>query len=349
MQNQHENIVSVLDHGIANENAISGPFCVMRKFNSNLRQLIQDNIPEDKILPLFSQILDGIEAAHLNQVIHRDLKPENILYNPDNNILAICDFGIARFSEDLLATIVKTKDTKRLANFQYSAPEQRQQGTDVTHTADIYALGLILNEMFTGQVPQGTEYMLIGSLSANFAFLDEIVANMIRQNPIERPQSVSEIKVLINRHHSEAIRLQKISEIDNTVIGENEIDDPLAFNPPKLVDFDWDGRNLTLILDREISQKWVDAICNLGSFSSVLGKSPEVFRYYDNCAEIDAMDHEVQPIIDNFKTWLPQATKKLRQIYEYENSKKKFEQEQRLKQEREHEERRLRVIKATKI
>ena len=47
------------------------------------------------MLPLFSQVLDGVEAAHLQDVVHRDLKPENILYDYDSRTLAIADFGIA--------------------------------------------------------------------------------------------------------------------------------------------------------------------------------------------------------------------------------------------------------------
>src|SRR3981081_1724934 len=103
-----------------------------------------------EVLPLFVKILDGVEAAHLQGVIHRDLKPENILVDSKGAHPAIADFGIASFTEDLLVTSVETAPTQRLANFQYAAPEQRLGGRTVRDTADIYALGLILNEMFTG-------------------------------------------------------------------------------------------------------------------------------------------------------------------------------------------------------
>src|SRR5258706_15498037 len=142
-RNKHPNIVTITDHGIARGGEIVGPFYVMTRYDANMRDLIRDGVGRDRVLSLFSQILDGVEAAHLHGVVHRDLKPENILYNKNSNTLAIADFGTARFTEDLVATIVETGPAQRLANFQYAAPEQRTPGKQVEATADIYALGLI--------------------------------------------------------------------------------------------------------------------------------------------------------------------------------------------------------------
>ncbi len=124
-KNKHLNIVTVIDHGISSSGEVTGPFYVMRRYDSNLRYIIHSGIPHSQVLPLFSQVLDGVEAAHLQGVVHRDLKPENILYDKESNALAIADFGTARFTEDLLATTVETGPAQRLANFQYAAPEQR--------------------------------------------------------------------------------------------------------------------------------------------------------------------------------------------------------------------------------
>jgi serine/threonine protein kinase len=174
-RNSHKNIVTVVDHGISLTGEIVGPFYVMKRYDGSLRDLI-GKIPPEKVLSFFSQILDGIEAAHFKNVIHRDLKPENILFDKSANALAIADFGIARFTEDLLETLVETSPTQRLANFLYAAPEQRIPGRKVTASADVYALGLMLNEMVTNNVPHGTEYQLIGSRFESLGFLDPIVA-----------------------------------------------------------------------------------------------------------------------------------------------------------------------------
>ena len=86
-------------------------------------------------------------------VVHRDLKPENILCSEDLSLVAVADFGIADLPPDLMVTTLETRPGARMANFGYSAPEQRDGSGTVDHCADIYALGLILNEMFTQRVP----------------------------------------------------------------------------------------------------------------------------------------------------------------------------------------------------
>jgi serine/threonine protein kinase len=182
-RNKHPNIVTVLDHGIARDHEFNGPFYVMSRYDGSLRAVMRQNLPSERVLPLFSQVLDGVEAAHFQGVVHRDLKPENILHDKGNGRLGIADFGIAQFTEELVATVVNTAPSQRLANFQYAAPEQRIAGQTVTQQADIYALGLILNEMFTGTVPHGTRYRLIENVDKQFAFLNPLVSKMLAQSP----------------------------------------------------------------------------------------------------------------------------------------------------------------------
>lgn len=348
-RNKHPNIVTVIDHGVARGSAINGPFYVMRRYPASLRNLIRKHIPADRVLPLFSQVLDGVEAAHLQNVVHRDLKPENVLYDPDSTTLAIADFGIARFTEEILATLVETAPAQRLANFQYAAPEQRTQGRNVGVPADIYALGLILNEMFTDVVPLGTEYRLISSASKELAFLDDIVARMLRQAPQDRPASIADLKALIQRYQAEAVSMQRLSRIDATVVHEQQIDEPLAFEPPRLVGADWDGRRLTLTLDREVSLPWVNALRQMGNYSSVMGLGPETFSFQGNQAFVDTQEHDVQPAIDHFKRWLPVATRTLKHMLEQAAQRREGERREQLRREREAEERRLRVLHNIKI
>jgi serine/threonine protein kinase len=348
-RNKHPNIVTLFDHGIATTGEILGPFYVMRRYESSLRHLMEEQILPARVLPLFSQILDGVEAAHLKNAVHRDLKPENILFDSASKTLAIADFGTARFTEDLLATTVETGPSQRLANFQYAAPEQRAPGKLVVATADIFALGLILNEMFTGAVPQGTEYRVIGHVAKEQGFLDAIVASMIRQAPEERPGSIAEVKRLIQRHHSDAVSLQKLSQIEGTVIKANEIDEPLAVTPPRLVGADWNGGVLTLTLDRAVTPKWIEALHQMGSFTSVLGKPPQVFNFRGNQAVVGAPEHEVQSLIDNFKAWLPTATRTLKFQLEQDAQRQHIARLEQLRREQEAEEQRLRIMRKIQI
>jgi Protein kinase domain len=346
-RNKHANIVTVLDHGVANAGNLKGPFYVMRRYEGNLRDLMPSRISAEKVLPLFSQMLDGVEAAHLQRVIHRDLKPENFLHT--NGIPAVADFGIASFTDDLLATLVETQPTQRLANFQYAAPEQRVPGRPVTATADIYALGLILNEMFTGSIPHGTEYQVIGAVAKEFAFLDGVVAKMIRQAPGERPGTIAEVKALIQRHQSEAVSLQRLSKIDGTVIKAGEVDEPLAHEPPRLVGADWNNGVLTLTLDRPVNPNWVRALHNMGSYASVYNIPPQVFSFSGDRATVQASDGDAQRVIDHFKEWLPKATRTLKHTLEEKAQHEQREQAERLRRECLVEEQRLRLLQTIKI
>jgi serine/threonine protein kinase len=348
-RNRHTNIVNVIDHGVARRGEINGAFYVMPRYHGNLRNLITKGIKPDWALRLFSQMLDGVEAAHLKGVVHRDLKPENILYDMESDTLAVADFGIARFTEDLLATVVETGPSQRLANFQYAAPEQRTPAQKVQAAADIYALGLMLNEMFTGIVPHGTQYRTIGHVSADMGFLDPIVATMLSQSPSDRFASIAELKGALQKHQSEAISLQKVSQIDGTVVAKAEVDNPLALEPPRLVNADWNRDQLTLTLDRPVTPEWISALQRMGSYSSVMGKPPQVFSFHGATATVPAREHEVQAIIDNFKAWLPNASATLKAVLEDSARKQEIEMWESLRREKEAEEQRLRVLRKIKL
>jgi serine/threonine protein kinase len=181
-KNNHENILKVLDHGLTDSGE---SFFVMPLYEYSLRKLIGE-IDSKIALNVFTKLLAGVEAAHLKGVVHRDLKPENVLLRNSIWELVVADFGIARFAEEDLYTAVETKDDTRLANFQYAAPEQRHRGRNVDHRADIYALGLILNELFTSELAHGTNFKTINAVSPEHAYLDEIVHKMLEQDPAGR-------------------------------------------------------------------------------------------------------------------------------------------------------------------
>ena len=90
------------------------------------------------------QLAGGLAEAHRQSIVHRDLKPENIMIGPDGE-LKVMDFGISRsYAEDATVTgsVVGTP--------AYMAPEQAE-GKTLDHRTDIYAFGLVLYEMFTGE------------------------------------------------------------------------------------------------------------------------------------------------------------------------------------------------------
>jgi serine/threonine protein kinase len=251
-----ERIVRVLDYGQSPDGSI---FYVMPYYASTLRDLIKKQLPMGERLPLYVQVLDSVEAAHLLGVCHRDIKPENVLYDSATNRIVLADFGIARFTEDELLTIVETGLTERLANFAYAAPEQRIVGKAVDQPADIYALGLILNEMFTGEIPQGTGFRKIRESATDYAYLDELVDMMMQQRPEQRIPSVARVKQeLIGRGISFA-NLQRLDSLKKQVVPESEISDPIIADPIRVVEkVDWSvsESTLTLRLNQPINPKW---------------------------------------------------------------------------------------------
>ena len=303
----HPNVLTILDDGPYLKDGKSVPFYVMPLYDWSLRDLLKKGIKLDQVLPLFSQLLDGVEAAHLEKVVHRDLKPENFLFDSSQNRIVVADFGIARFQEEELYTAVETKAEDRLANFQYAAPEQRKRGSETDIRTDIYALGLILNEMFTGEIPQGTSYKTIGSIAPQYLYLDELVALMIRQSSAEGPVAIDVVKKELIGRKNEFVQRQKLSELKNTVIPTHEVDDPLIADPPQLVDFDWENGLLTLILNRPVNDKWIQTFYHIDWRQSVMGKNPRAFNFSASKKEVQvsAEEHLVEDVINYFKPWIP--------------------------------------------
>ena len=102
-------------------------------------------------LRIAKQICQGLEAAHEQGVVHRDVKPQNMLILPDTGEVRIMDFGIAR-KADLEADGGITTEGTVMGTPDYMPPEQAQ-GKPADLRSDIYSLGVVLFEMFTGRLP----------------------------------------------------------------------------------------------------------------------------------------------------------------------------------------------------
>jgi hypothetical protein len=144
---EHPAIVPVYDFG---EEA-GQPYIVMRYMSGgSLNERIrQGAFSLAETSQLVSRISSALDAAHSRNIIHRDLKPGNILFDQYGNAY-LSDFGIARISEERGATLT---GTAILGTPTYMSPEQIQGDKEIDGRSDIYALGVLVYQMLSGQAP----------------------------------------------------------------------------------------------------------------------------------------------------------------------------------------------------
>jgi predicted Ser/Thr protein kinase len=137
----HPNVCRVYDIGeIDGQHYISMEFVDGENLACLLRRI--GRLPGDKAVEMARKICAGLAAAHEKGVLHRDLKPANVMIDALGNPV-LMDFGLAGLSEQL-------QNDVRSGTPAYMSPEQLA-GTEVTVKSDIYALGLVLYELFTGK------------------------------------------------------------------------------------------------------------------------------------------------------------------------------------------------------
>ncbi len=203
----HPNIIDIFSFGVFGDGV---QYFVMeylegRDFANYLEE--HPVISYKEAFSIFRQLLDALSASHEKGIIHRDLKPDNIFlisrsFNP--TYVKILDFGIAKFAEEGFRTS-HTKSGVPIGTPYYMSPEQCA-GRDVDHRTDIYALGVILYEVFTGQKPfSGDSFMAV--LSAHLSQapinpselatvnpdLERIILWCLKKEKENRPATVMEL------------------------------------------------------------------------------------------------------------------------------------------------------------
>ena len=148
----HENVIRIHDLlKIDRAYAISMEYFPSHSLNEELRNQAPLALPRG--LWIVFRVCSGMRAAHHAQIIHRDLKPPNILIN-DAGLVKIVDFGLAAVANDPTSRLTKTGAL--LGTPLYMAPEQVQNHT-IDARVDIYSLGIIMYEIFTGTPPYTSE------------------------------------------------------------------------------------------------------------------------------------------------------------------------------------------------
>ena len=173
---EHPNIARLIDGGTLSSGV---PYIVMEYIDGRTidRYCEEEDLDNDAIIKLVSQVSGAVHYAHRKLVIHRDIKPGNILVDA-HGIPKLLDFGIAKLLDPADLNPEQTRAEHRALTPMYASPEQLE-GLPITTAADVYGLGLLLYRLLTGHMP----YSPTGPTPR------ELEAAILSQTP-ERPSTV---------------------------------------------------------------------------------------------------------------------------------------------------------------
>lgn len=190
----HPGIVSVYESGES-----QGLLYIVMEFidGADLARTIRE---KGKITPELSsqwliQVCEALQCAHQNGVVHRDLKPANLLINRDGRV-KIADFGLAQHHDEALRGLTRTNLS--IGTPDFLAPEAWTPNTTLDGRADLYALGVTLYQMLTGEIPRGFWEMPSDRVGTDPRF-DAIIERAMQPKPDARYQSAAELQLDLER------------------------------------------------------------------------------------------------------------------------------------------------------
>ena len=210
---RHPNVVRLLDHGELSDHRL---YLVMELLDgASLCERMGDHLPlgRDETFSIFTQLCQALATVHEQGVVHRDLKPENVILKRcalGPTQVTLIDFGVAK----VLATscsmpVLATAQGMLVGSPRYMAPEQIQSAC-VDHRADVYALGLMMYEAFTGAWPWPEQPMAFwAQLAAHVEQspavdhrlrrrcrpMSDLVMGCLQKDASARPRSAEEVRV----------------------------------------------------------------------------------------------------------------------------------------------------------
>ncbi len=215
-QLNHPHIIGVHDFG---ETADGQMYYVMEFVSGmDLQHLLKRAPPEPRqILTIITQVCEALQFAHEHGIVHRDIKPANILVDERGNV-KVADFGLAKVMGQQAVDYTATGMT--IGTPDYIAPEALDQSRHIDHRADIYSLGVMIYELFTGHVPKGV-WEPPSIRSGADKGIDAVVSKAMQNNPEKRYQHVRDMtqvleKLFKNSDNWKNFRRPSRSEVGNS-------------------------------------------------------------------------------------------------------------------------------------
>ena len=187
----HPNIIHIIDRGV-----INGMYYFVMDFvkGTDFSKLIKmENFDANKNLDVIIQVCKALSFAHKNGIIHRDIKPANILINNEGDAL-VSDFGIAQLFDKSNDGQQLTSDGTVMGTIAYMSPEQKISSKNVTSASDIYSLGVVIYEMFTGTTPLG-RFKLPSEINSSISKqLENTMLKCLETKPEDRFRLADDLK-----------------------------------------------------------------------------------------------------------------------------------------------------------
>jgi serine/threonine protein kinase len=208
----HPGVVQVYDV----QQTMDGRLCIIMELlqGHTMRAWLAERgrLAVDDALFVTIQLVDALAAAHEKNIIHRDIKPDNVFVVVDQAggvHIKVMDFGIAKLVGD--GGLVQTGAKDKMGTADYMPPEQFRSPKDVDHRTDQYALGCMLFEMLTGQLPFPTRNLVqamqahayqpppaLRSLASHAPVaLEQTLARLLAKTPFERFNNMRELKQVL--------------------------------------------------------------------------------------------------------------------------------------------------------
>ncbi|MCX6851768.1 MAG: protein kinase [Verrucomicrobia bacterium] len=188
----HPAIVSVYDFGRTSDGQL---YFVMEYVDgTDVQRMIarEGKLPPEHALAITAHLCDALGYAHKQGIVHRDIKPSNVLIDIEGRV-KVADFGLAKLS-DKTQNSGLTQTGMTMGTPDYVAPEALTLGSDVDGRADIYAVGVMLYQMLTGDIPRGMFKMPSQKFQSIDPRFDAIIRRALEHDREERYQSSHELR-----------------------------------------------------------------------------------------------------------------------------------------------------------